>query len=508
MSEKTSKIYGIKRRYDVERGQIEKLTKEDITVVDNKIAKKSIFGTSLGNAMEWFDFGIYSYLAVTIGKVFFPEIDPSAQLIYAFATFAVAFIARPIGGIVFGMMGDRLGRKKVLAITLIMMAIATLSIGLIPGYATIGAAAPVLLLVARMIQGFSTGGEYAGAMTFIAESTPDKKRGFMSSGLEVGTLVGFIAGSGLVTLLTFLLGSETMLEWGWRIPFLIAAPLGLIGFYFRSHLEETPAFQAMKESAKERKQQTSLKHIFTEHWRSLLICIGVVFFYNTINYMILTYMPSYLSEQLGFGETKGLVLILFVMIAMIPFVLAMGYWGDRIGRNRLIKGALIGTIVLSIPAFLMMGTGSSILAFLGLLTLSCLFTAFQGTLPAALPSFFFTEVRYGSLAITYNVSTSIFGGTTPLIVAWLVKATNNSMLPAYYLITVCVIGIFVVALFVKETAGRSLRGSYPAVEDPGEIKEILMNSEEALWWKEEVRERNERAALKEKISILGSQQKI
>ncbi|MGG1572073.1 MFS transporter [Fictibacillus sp. NRS-1165] len=487
----------------MERGQNEQLTKEDITIVDTKIAKKSILGTSLGNAMEWFDFGIYSYLAVTIGKVFFPEIDPSAQLIYAFATFAVAFIARPIGGMFFGMMGDRIGRKKVLAITLIMMAVATLSIGLIPGYATIGAAAPVLLLLARMVQGFSTGGEYAGAMTFIAESTPDKKRTFMSSFLEVGTLVGFIAGSGLVTLLTFLLGSETMLAWGWRIPFFIAAPLGLIGLYFRSHLEETPAFQEMKET----KKQKSVKNIFTEHWRSLLICIGVVFFYNTINYMILTYMPSYLSEQLGFGETKGLVLILFVMIAMIPFVLLMGYWGDRIGRNRLIITALIGIIVLSIPAFFMMGTGSSISAFLGLLVLSCLFTAFQGTLPAALPSLFFTEVRYGSLAITYNVSTSIFGGTTPLVVAWLVKATGFNMLPAYYLIGVCVIGLVIVALFVKETAGRSLRGSNPAVEHEREVDERLANSAEAFWWKEELRKKQEKAIAKLDPSILGSQQK-
>ncbi|KSU84415.1 MFS transporter, MHS family, proline/betaine transporter [Fictibacillus enclensis] len=487
----------------MERGQINKLTKEDITVVDTKIAKKSIFGTSLGNAMEWFDFGIYSYLAVTIGKVFFPEIDPSAQLIYAFATFAVAFIARPIGGLVFGMLGDRLGRKKVLAITLIMMAVATLSIGLIPGYATIGAAAPVLLLAARLVQGFSTGGEYAGAMTFIAESTPDKKRSFMSSFLEVGTLVGFIAGSGLVTLLTFLLGSETMLAWGWRIPFFIAAPLGMIGLYFRSHLEETPAFKEMKETTKERKDQASLKKIFTEHWRSLLICIGVVFFYNTINYMILTYMPSYLSEQIGFGEMKGLVLILFVMIAMIPCVLLMGRWADRIGRNRLIITGLVGTIVLSIPAFYLMDTGSSVAAFIGLLVLSCLFTAFQGTLPAALPSLFFTEVRYGSLALTYNVSTSIFGGTTPLVVAWLVKATGINMLPAYFLIGVCVIGLFVVTLFVKETGGRSLRGSKPTVEHESEAAEL--DSQSAFWWKEEVAKRQERAGITP--GLLGSQQK-
>ncbi|MDM5337255.1 MFS transporter [Fictibacillus enclensis] len=460
--------------------------KGDITVVDKKIAKQSILGTSLGNAMEWFDFGIYSYLAVIIGKVFFPEVDPSAQVIYAFATFAVAFIARPIGGIVFGMLGDRLGRKKVLALTLIMMAIATLALGLIPGYSSIGIAAPILLLVARLVQGFSTGGEYAGAMTFIAESTPDKKRSVMSSVLEVGTLVGYIAGSGLVTLLTFILGSDTMLEWGWRVPFFVAAPLGLIGLYFRSHLEETPAFKAMEEEKEESKSKSSLKEIFVNHWKSLLICVGVVLFYNTIVYMVLTYMPSYLSEQLGYGETKGLLLILIVMVIMIPFVIGMGYLGDRIGRNKILISALILTIILSIPAFMLAGNSNGINAFWGVLILGCLLTAFQGTLPATLPSLFFTNVRYGSLALTYNVSTSIFGGTTPLIVAWLVKETNNNMVPAYYLMAVCIIGIIVVAFFVKETAGRSLRGSLPVVEEPAEVEEVLKNPEEALWWEEEI----------------------
>lgn len=463
----------------------EKLKKEDITIVDTKIARKSMMGTSLGNAMEWFDFGIYSYLAVTMGKVFFPEIDPSFQLIYAFATFAVAFIARPIGGLFFGMMGDRLGRKKVLAITLIMMSIATLSIGLIPSYSSIGTAAPILLLIARLVQGFSTGGEYAGAMTFIAESTSDKKRGFMASGLEVGTLAGFSAGAGVVTLFTFLLGDETMLEWGWRIPFFIAAPLGLIGFYFRNRLEETPAFEAMMKVEEER-NPASLKEILIHHWKPLLICIGIVLFYNTMSYMVLTYMPSYLSNELGYGEEKGLFLILIVMIAMIPFVLAFGYWSDRIGRNLIIKGALIGTIILSIPVLIMVGNGNSYAALLGLFIIGILLSAFQGALPATLPSLFFTKVRYGSLAITYNISTSIFGGTTPLIVAWLVSFTKNKMVPAYYLMAVCIIGLTIVALFVKETAGRSLRGSAPAIEDPSEIEEILNNPDKALWWEGEV----------------------
>jgi len=462
------------------------LKKEDIIVVDTKVAKQTVVVTSLGNAMEWFDFGLYAYLAVTIGKVFFPEIDPAHQLIYAFATFAIAFIARPLGGLVFGMLGDRVGRKKVLSLTLIMMAASTLFIGLIPSYSTIGIAAPILLLVARLVQGFSTGGEYAGAMTYIAESTSDKKRGFLTSGLEVGTVVGFSASAALVTLLTYLIGPDRMVEWGWRIPFLIAGPMGFIGFYLRSRLEETPAFKAMEEAKEEDRHRASLKEILTNHWKPLFICIGIVFFYNTSLYMVLTYMPSYLTQELGYGETKGLVFNLLVMILLIPIILGMGYWSDRIGRNKIVKGALIGTILLSVPAFIMMGTNNNFIVFAGLFILGITLAAFQGALPATLPSLFFTKVRYGSLAITYNVSTSLFGGTTPLVIAWLVSMTKNSMVPAYYLMAVCIIGLVVVGFFVKETAGRSLRGSAPTVDHPSEIDELLKNPDKALWWKEEL----------------------
>jgi MHS family proline/betaine transporter-like MFS transporter len=462
-----------------------KLHKDDITIVDTRVAKKAVVATALGNAMEWFDFGIYSYLAVTIGKVFFPELSGSLQLVYTFATFAVAFIVRPFGGMFFGMLGDRLGRKKILSITLLMMALATLSVGLIPSYVSIGTTAPILLLIARLVQGFSTGGEYSGAMTFIAESTPDKKRGFMASGLEVGTLVGFVAGSGIVTLLTFILGAETMLAWGWRIPFFIAGPIGLIGLYLRNHLEETPAFEALEQAnANEKNKPVSIKDIFVYHWRSLLIGLILVFFYNVVDYMVLSYMPSHLTAVLGYGETKGLLLILIVMVIMIPIVLIMGYFSDRIGNKRIIQGGLIGLIFLSIPSLLLIGSGNNGFVFLGLMILAIFLASFQGTMPSLLPSLFFTEVRYGALAITYNISASLFGGTTPLVMAWLIQVTANRMVPAYYLMAACLIGI-VATYFVTETSGRSLRGSLPAVEEKHEIQDILDEPEEALWWQEE-----------------------
>jgi MFS transporter, MHS family, proline/betaine transporter len=460
------------------------LRKEDITVVDVNIAKKAVVATALGNGLEWFDFGIYSFLAVTMGKVFFSEMSSSLQLISTFATFASAFLVRPLGGMVLGRLGDRVGRKKILTITFVMMALATLSIGLIPSYSTIGALAPILLLLARMLQGFSAGGEYAGAMTFIAESTPDKKRGFMSSGLEVGTTIGFIIGAGIVTLLTFSLGDAKMLEWGWRIPFFIAGPTALIGYYFRSRLEETPVFKAMQAKTEEGKKQGSIKSIFSNHWRVIVNGMILVFFYNVVDYMVLSYMPAHLNAVLGYSETKGLILLLVAMILMVPFILLSGYLSDRIGNKKIIQFALIGVVLLSIPAFKMISSGVTWEAFVGLMIVAVMCAAFQGTMPAFLPSLFFTEVRYGALAITYNVSASLFGGTTPLLMTWLDQVTGNHMVPAYYLVVSCLIGIAAM-IFVKETSGKSLRGSAPAVESKNEIPAVLKDLNKALWWKEE-----------------------
>ncbi|HET7616189.1 MAG TPA: MFS transporter, partial [Bacillales bacterium] len=322
----------------------------------------------------------------------------------------------------------------------------------------------------------------------------DKKRGVMASGLEVGTLTGYIAGSGIVTLMTYLLGSQTMLDWGWRIPFLIAAPIGIIGLYLRTHLEETPAFEAMEKEQEEAKPHVSMKDILVNHRKPLMVGMLLVFFYNVVDYTILTYMPSHLSSVLGYGETKGLLLILIVMFIMIPIVITMGYFGDRIGNKRVIQGGLLGIILLSIPSFLLIGSGVNWMVFSGLLILAIFLASFLGTMPSLLPSLFFTDVRYGALSITYNISTSLFGGTAPLVVAWFISQTGSRMVPAYYLIFASIIGLAVLTYFVKDTSGKSLRGSPPAVQEKHEIPGVLEDQEEATWWHEEKSKIEERRA--------------
>ncbi|QKJ86741.1 Proline/betaine transporter [Paramixta manurensis] len=451
------------------------LSVDDITIVDQDMLKRAIGAAALGNAMEWFDFGVYSFLAVTIGKVFFPGGSPAVQLIATFGAFAAAFLVRPIGGLFFGPLGDRIGRQKVLAITMVMMAIGTFCIGLIPGYGTIGIAAPLLLLLARLVQGFSTGGEYGGAATFIAEYSTDERRGFMGSWLEFGTLGGYLLGAGLVTGLTAAMPADALLSWGWRIPFFIAAPLGIFGLYIRLKLEETPAFQKhmeKQEALEHSKPQLSLLQMLNKYRAQMLKCIGLVLLFNVSNYMLTSYMPSYLTGILGLSELSGLMLIMVVMFVMMPLTLFWGHWNDRLGRRPVIALGAVGLIVLAVPCLWLIGTGNLALVFLGLMILGALHTCFSGTMPSALPSLFATDIRYSALAIGFNISVSLFGGTTPLVTAWLVEKSHNLLMPAYYLIGASVIGLITV-FFMRETARKPLHGSAPAVASEAEAVRLV-----------------------------------
>ncbi|QHG85752.1 glycine betaine/L-proline transporter ProP [Xanthomonas sp. NCPPB 1638] len=448
---------------------------DEVTVVDRGMLRKAVGAAALGNAMEWFDFGVYGYLAVTLGQVFFPASNPTAQLIATFATFTVAFLVRPIGGMVFGPLGDRYGRQKVLAATMILMALGTFSIGLIPSYASIGLWAPALLLIARLLQGFSTGGEYGGAATFIAEYATDRHRGLMGSWLEFGTLGGYIAGAATVTALHMRLTPAQMLDWGWRVPFLIAGPLGLLGLYMRMKLEETPAFRAYTKQSEQRERQTAglgLMTLLRLHWPQLLKCVGLVLVFNVTDYMLLTYMPSYLSVTMGYAQSKGLLLIILVMLVMMPLNIVGGLFSDRLGRRPMIIGACVALFVLAIPCLLLIGSGHDGLIFAGLMLLGLALVCFTSSMPSTLPALFYTPVRYSALSIAFNVSVSLFGGTTLLVTAWLVERTGDALVPAYYLMGAAVIGL-VTMLFVRETAGLPLRGSPPAVASDAEARALL-----------------------------------
>ncbi|NDU71308.1 MFS transporter [Actinomadura sp. DSM 109109] len=406
----------------------------------------------MGNCIEWFDFGVFSAGVMTsiIGTVFFPEDAGGSATLRSFALVAAAFLARPFGGMFFGPLGDRLGRKRVLAATIILMSGSTFVIGVLPGYGTIGIAAPLLLLGVRLVQGFSTGGEYGGAATMIAEYAPTKRRGFYGAFLEFGTLGGYILGAGLVLLIDLSLSESAMHGWGWRIPFLIALPLGAVGLYVRTRIEDTPAFQHMEAEGK--KAQSPLKETVENHWRTILRLIGIVILLNVAVYTLLTFMPSYLVDFLGMDDTTSQLTTIGVEAAMMTVILPLGALSDRIGRKPLLIAAAVGFLVLSWPAFALMQTHDPAGVAVGYTVIGGLLVLMLAVIGATFPAMFPTKVRYGAFAIGYNISTSLFGGTAAVLVGSLIDATGSNYVPAYYLMIVALVALLPI-IRIPETAG-------------------------------------------------------
>jgi MHS family proline/betaine transporter-like MFS transporter len=450
---------------------------EDVTVTEPGVIRRAIGAAAIGNVTEWYDFGVYAYFEPTIQKVFFSNLSDTMGTIATFGTFAVAFLVRPFGGLFFGPLADRIGRNKVLATTMIMMALGTFAIGCIPDAATIGVFAPILLLCARLVQGFSTGGEYGNAMTFIAEYAPDRKRGFLGSWLEFGTFTGYLMGAIIVTVADAALTERQLLDWGWRIPFFVALPLGIVGVYLRTRLADTPAYLALEKESEEREKEMKsgreFKEIFSL-WPFLLVCMGLVLAWNVTNYMLTSYMPTYVTTTIdsGVSETTSQLLQIVVMVVALVTIPLLGILSDRVGRKPIVWVGAIGLIVLSLPAVLLIRTGTGAGIFVGLLVMGLLLICFSATMPSTLPSLFPTEVRGGALSIAFNVSVSLFAGTTSVVVGSLVSATGDLNWPGYYLIIAGVIGA-VSIWFTLEPNGRHMWGSSPAATTEQEAKELV-----------------------------------
>ncbi len=432
----------------------ERAVEQAVPQVEETSIRRAIVGASIGNTVEWFDFAVYGYLAVTLGAVYFPSEDPTISLLSSFAVFGVAFVMRPLGGLFFGPLGDRIGRQRTLATVIILMSISTFVIALLPGYATIGIWAPILLVLARLLQGFSAGGEFGGASAFIAEYSPDNRRGFLVSWLEFSTLIGFILGSTSVLMLSSVLSEEALTSWGWRIPFLIAGPLGLIGLYIRLRLDDTPEFRAL-ESAGE-VSQSPFKETVTQNWKPILQVAGLVIIQNAGFYIVLTYMQTYITEQLGFSTTSAslsTVLTLLVGMVLIP---PLGALSDRVGRKPVLMASCVGFVVLTYPLFLLLNAGNLAGAIAAHVALGALLAVYLSTTIAALTELFPTRVRYGGFSIGYNISVAIFGGAAPFLATYLISVTGNPLSPAFYLIAAA-IATAVTLLTIKETARTPLR---------------------------------------------------
>ncbi|MCI1978330.1 MAG: MFS transporter [Bifidobacteriaceae bacterium] len=498
---------------DIKRHGSRKLEVNDVIVVEKPVLWRAIAGTVVGNLMEWYDVGVYGYLAVTIGQVFLSTAPDTVQRLFSLGVFAITYLARPIGGVLLGSLGDRLGRQRVLAFTLLAMSTATFLIGVLPDYAQVGAWAPFALALLKLLQGFSTGGEYAGATTLITEYSPDRHRGFYSSLLDVGSYLGFALGAAVVSLMQMNVAENIMRDWGWRVPFILALPLAAVAIYFRNRVDDTPIYRRVQEiqkssvsasavengvsvmensasaTAEGATEQSSsqrdgsasrgsgLKILFRSYWRELLTGFTLVAAGNTIGYTLTSYMPTYLTATLHYDMARGNLVTIPILVMVAVFIPIAGALSDRFGRKVLLGIGALGGALMVIPAFLLMGTGSLMETFFGLLLLAIPMACMVANIASTLPALFPTSVRYSGMGISYNFAATLFAGTAPLIMESLVTVTGNSLAPAFWIVFTSLCGV-VAAVHLKESARKPMPGAMPSVSSDAEAKELVATQDD------------------------------
>ncbi|MFC7344401.1 MFS transporter [Saccharopolyspora griseoalba] len=416
--------------------------------VPGQVRRKAVVAAAIGNFIEWFEFGLYGFFAAAIAANFFPG---SQSLIATFAAFGVSFVLRPLGALIFGHYGDRMGRRTTLSISIIGMSVATFVIGLLPTYDAIGVAAPALLVIARVVQGFSAGGEFGGATAFMVEYAPRGKRTFYGSWQMftqfLATFVATAIGAGLSLSMT----AAALDEWGWRIPFLITLPLGAIGLYLRLRLDETPEFQA--ESA-EGGGGAPLVVALREHWPSVLKVIGLIVSGTTCTYMVQAFWPAFLVEELGIPQSDMFTAMLVGIGALLVTCPAWAVLSDRIGRRKpFLVATPLALMVVAVPMYRLILSGSFPSIVLAYVLLGLLMAPSLAAISTAIAEAFPTRVRYSGLSLAYSAAVSIFGGSTPLILSSLVEFTGSRMSPAYYLIVVAAVSV-VAAITLADTSRK------------------------------------------------------
>jgi len=404
--------------------------------------------------LEWFDFALYGFLAVTIGAVFFPATNPTSSLLAALAVFGVAFLVRPLGGLVIGAFGDRAGRRAALSLSILLMGVCTTLLGLLPTYAQVGIWAPVLLVLLRCGQGFSAGGEYAGAAAFIIEYAPSNRRGLFSSVVSATAALGVVAG-GVVTLtLTSALSSEELNAWGWRLPFLLAGPLAAVGLYVRLKMEDTPVFRELETAHKVTKSPIKEAGKYSRSG------IGLVFACTAVAglgfYYLATYVVTHLTVTVGLAKTPALLLAISGLLAYAVMCPIAGRIGDRIGRRTTMLIGTTGLAVAAIPCFMLIGTGQLPLVMLGILIFAAFESLANVMLGVLLVELFPAHLRVSGSAIGFNLAQALIGGQGPLVAAALAAALPWTFAPALYIVTVAAVATLVLTRFLPETQGTKL----------------------------------------------------
>jgi MHS family proline/betaine transporter-like MFS transporter len=403
----------------------------------------------IGNVLEWYDFAVYGYFVPIISQLFFPASTPIVSLLLTFSVFGVGFVMRPVGSVVFGHYGDRYGRKRALSAVIFLMAISTFAVGLLPTYASVGVFAPLLLVIARLAQGLSGGGEWGGAAAYLVEFAAPGKRGVTGSWQQVSVGGGFLLGSLTAALLNMALSPEEMVAWGWRIPFILGVIVGGVGGYMRWRLDETPKFAEVV--AHGDVTQSPLKEAFTVFKKPTLLAFGITLHNTVAYYAVLIYMTTWLTNIVKMPRSTALWIGTFCLVVFVVTVPLMGALSDRVGRRPLFIASAAGYVILAYPMFLLASTGTIWGALVAQLVLVILLAVYSGPGPAVYCELFPTRVRYTALSVGYNIPVAIFGGFAPFIATWLIQSTGSILAPAYYVIAASLVTL-VTMIWVKETA--------------------------------------------------------
>ncbi len=408
--------------------------------IANKSFAKTIATGMIGNLFEWYDFALFAYFAPIIGKLFFPSEDKTIELISAFGVFAAGFIVRPIGGMVFGYIGDRMGRKKALVLTILFMAIPTALIGLLPTYAMIGIAAPILLIFMRMLQGLSMGGNYGGTITFTTEHSDPRNRGLIGSFAVTSCLVGIMLGSGTAALFARIFGEANFEAWGWRIPFVLGIFICLVGFYMRRNIPESPEYIDVEKTG--HVAQNPVKEVFQKHGSTLTKVVLAVMLHDLSFYILFVYMATHLSEQLGLSKEQALSINTINLVVVSICTVFFGWLSDRVGRKTVLSMAAFAFIVCTIPLLSIVNSSTDLMTmFFSQMVLAVVVGAYFGPTPALMVESYPTEVRFSAVTITTNISGPLFGGTAPMLMTYFIGATGDNLIPAYYLTIGAVIAL-------------------------------------------------------------------
>ena len=409
---------------------------------------RAIFAASVGQFFELYDFSIYGFFAVEIGRSFFPSSDPLTSLLGAFATYGVGFLMRPVGAIVVGAYGDLKGRRAALVLTVALMAISTGLVAFVPSYAQIGIWAPIILVVLRLCQGFSTGGEWGGAAAFLVEYAPPGRRGIVGSFHQVSTQIGNLFGFLFVALLSYSLSTESFQSWGWRIAFLVGGLLGPVGYYIRTRIAETPVFTEME--VRKAVASSPLLVALQGYWKTILagICISAIAAASTQTFQI--YLTQFARQQLHLNATASLLITCASLAFAAVYIFLVGTLSDRTGRKILVLASCAGFIIFTYPLFAMLAKTPTLTTYLFVqFSGAALYGLVFGVLPTLLAELYPTKIRYTGISVNWGIAILVFGGFTPFINTYLVGITGDSVAPAFWVMAVAALS-GAVMLMIKD----------------------------------------------------------